>query len=253
MIPAHSYESICSNLSNTFIETHRINRKGDFKGYGLMVSTPSFSSMYKNERIIRADKAKLVGLLFVQPSHKIAKDEILSNLSYFHQRSGQNVNFYLAGYGAEFNKQDYPDIELACRVNGKDWLFSSSAFENIRRELELNTKWKYSGECDLVITNAKINPQTEKVYFDYTKFIKVNIDELKRIGAIPSVMALFESIFRYADEQDPTDPTWGLSDSLGIDSSKSALLKMILSLLPRNIGKEAEKITHFAVIDASKK
>ena len=79
----------------------------------------------------------------------------------------------------------------------------------------------------------------------------MNLDELKRVEAISSTMKLFENIFRYAENQNPNDPTWGLSDSLGIDRSKSALRDIVLSFLPKDMGKEAKKIAQFAVSDVS--
>lgn len=254
MIPAHSYESICESLIDYFTEKRKRNRNPSASDFPFpnMSTFGRYSDILETESRLRSDKVKLVGILFVQPPHKIAKDEILPNLSYYHYRSGKNVNFYLAGYGAFWNERDYPDIEVACRVEGTEWLFSSVAFNNLRKELELKSKWHYSGECDLVITNARVESSSRKVFLDFSSCIAVNLDELTRIGSIPSVMKFFELIFRYAENQDLTDPTWGLSDSLGIVGSKSALRTVVLSLLPRDIGKEADKLSRFAVTDVSK-
>jgi len=62
-------------------------------------------------------------------------------------------------------------------------------------------------------------------------------------------MSFFEDIFKYAEKQNGEDPTWGFSDQLGISHSGSALKRLIFSLLPKDIGKEAEKLEHFAIRD----
>jgi hypothetical protein len=255
MIPAPSYKLICEDLVNHFIDRSRACPRISSSSGVLYDLSPfrAYSDIEKTESRFNTDNVKMVCILFVQSSHKIAKDEILPNLTYYHYRTGKNVNFYLAGYGASWKDDDDPDDAIVCRVDSADWFFSWAAFNKLRQELEDRTTWRYSGECDLVIVNAKMEPLSEKVILDFSSCIAVNLNELRRTNSIPSVMNFFETIFRYAEVQDSTDPTWGLSDSLGISSSMSTLKCVVLSLLPKNIGKEVEKISHFAVMDVSKK
>lgn len=255
MIPAHSYNSICDNLFDAFNQLVNVHWNGNSNNLNMEWLNPSSgtSGIENIEFNIAAGKNKLVGILFVQPSHKIAREEILPNLAYYHYRSRKNINFYLSGYGAYWNEKDYKNVEPVCSVDGTEWYFSLGAFDDLRREIESKTKWFYSGECDLILTNAMMSPEAKRVDLDFSNCIKVNLDELKRTGSIPTVMNLFEEIFRYAESQYSFNPAWGLSDTLGKSGAKSGLLNILLSLLPKGIGKEAAKIGHFAVIDVSKR
>lgn len=78
-----------------------------------------------------------------------------------------------------------------------------------------------------------------------------DLEEMKSDGAIESVQRFFEDIFQYAKSCSGEDPAWGFSDKMASKSVKSALLLFVLSLLPRNFGKDVQKLQHFAVRDIS--
>jgi hypothetical protein len=67
---------------------------------------------------------------------------------------------------------------------------------------------------------------------------------MKEIGAITSFTSFFEDIIRYVEHADGEDPTWGFSDA----QIPNALKHLVLSLLPKNLGTEAERAAHFAVV-----
>jgi len=250
MIPAPTYESICESLLRDFVKKVRIT---DYKPPGDMVlktmrHVQSYDDIVEYETIYKTDKVKMIGILFVQPSHKIAKEDILPNITYYHERSGKNVNFYLAGYGAYLGQE----VEVVCRIDSTAWQYSPKSFNNLREEIEKRSKWKYSGECDLIILNAKCSEKDNAVLLDFSCCVAININDVIRVGAIPSTMNLFEVIFRYAESQKGDDPTWGLSDKMGVESTKDGLKNILLNLIPRGIGKEIEKVRKMAVINISK-
>ena len=132
-----------------------------------------------------------------------------------------------------------------------DWLYSSNRFDIFRKELEGLTTWKYSGGSDLLLTNVFINTNVAEI--DFTSTIICPLDEMKRKGAFPSVEEFFESIFRFAESADDSDPTWGFSDAKGRKIVGLSLKRVVLSLLPKNIGADVEKLEHFAVADVARR
>lgn len=74
---------------------------------------------------------------------------------------------------------------------------------------------------------------------------------MKNDGAISSVASFFETIFRYTENVGGEDPTWGFSDAQGVAVIGSALRRFVLTLLPKDLGKDAERAAHFAIIDVS--
>jgi hypothetical protein len=191
-------------------------------------------------------KVTLVGLLFARPELRLARDEITSSLQYFDHRSGKHINFYCAGYTQYGGPmEDY-------RTFGVDgWVFSTLKFDAFRQEIETRSCWRYSGDCDLLLMNACHDTSARRAALDFKSAIVCHLDAMKAAGAIASVPSLFERIFQYAEHADGNDPAWGFSDSQGFSAAGSALKRFLLSLLPKEIGKDAEKAAHFAVVDIS--
>jgi hypothetical protein len=70
-------------------------------------------------------------------------------------------------------------------------------------------------------------------------------------GAIQSVRRFFEHIFQFAEAAQMPDPTWGFSDQQGLRTAGSALKRVVLSLLPRDLGDDYKRAEHFAIRDIS--
>jgi hypothetical protein len=206
-------------------------------------------------------KTKVVCILFCQPSHKLAKDEILPNLAYYHYRSGEYTNLYFSGYTQNKgdNKSDYIHVGS---LEGKEWYFSPKHFNIMRKDLENNTNWKYSGEVELILTNSVtienndkdniIYENRVKVLFDFSLCILCNLDEMIRIKAIPSIPSFLEKLFQYSENENEKPSPWKFSDRFGLDFSKNAFQRFLLSILPKNLGDEVDRVKHFAVKNISR-
>jgi hypothetical protein len=72
-----------------------------------------------------------------------------------------------------------------------------------------------------------------------------------RDHAIHSVRRFFEDVFRFAESVTDPDPTWGFSDEMGVRTAGSALKRVILSLLPEELGAAYRRAKHFAIRDVS--
>ncbi len=112
-------------------------------------------------------------------------------------------------------------------------------------------RWRYSGDCDLLLINGYYDASVRRGRLDFTSAIVCHLDAMKEKQAISSVSCFFESIFQYAERADGDDPAWGFSDNQGTQRAGSALRRLVLSLLPKELGKDAERVAYFAVTDIS--
>ena len=245
---ASSLESIREKLLPSFISFRTARSTQPSGGWGNVGPATSQDGM--TERVLLTNRAKLVGILFAQPGQALVKDQVLPNLPYFHERTANNVDFFFAGYSTG-SSGDADAVKVATIDNVK-WFYSAQALNRLRAEVESSVKWRYSGGCDLLLTNARLDEDRKRVRLDFATSVICPLPEMLRIEAIASVSEFFDEIFRYAEKQDRNDPTWGLGDSLGFDKAGSILKAVALSLLPKSVGKEAEKLVHLAAEDVSK-
>ncbi len=197
-----------------------------------------------------ARQVRMVGFLFARPTSSLARDEIVPNLDYFHSRSGDHFDFFGAGY--ELGPEPDLDHSRVTGSRGDLWVFNMGRFDALRREIESRTSWEYSGACDLLLSNAQFDPSTERAQLDFGTSISCQLDAMKKDGAIPSVEQFFEQIIRFAERSGDSDPTWGFSDAQGVAIAGSALKRLCLSLLPRKLGEDAQRLEHFAIRDVQR-
>lgn len=224
MKPATSYKDICGFLTGIY-----------FGDYGQEIP-PGPSK-----------KVKMVGLLFARPSLPLVQAEIVPNLDYFHYRSGAHIDIFCAGYDGYTGRDEADGYKpvVVDKNDGLKWGFSEAAFIQLVDEIEAISSWRYSGDPDLVLTNARYDPAKRAAYLDFGQRVQCRLQRMKDIGAITSVPSLIEDIIRYADNADGEDPTWGFSDSQVPD----ALKRFVWAILPKSLSKEAERLAHFAVVN----
>ncbi|MCA9994209.1 MAG: hypothetical protein KDE56_00595 [Anaerolineales bacterium] len=141
-------------------------------------------------------KTRIAGLLFARPGSSIAQTEIIPDLEYFHYRSGNDVHFFCGGYSAY--KDIYDDNLPVIKINGIQWYFSANKFNELRKQIENSTIWKYSGGVDLLLQNVKNSAETATL--DLKSTVLFPLEKMKRDGVIVSVSGFFEEIFRFAEE-----------------------------------------------------
>jgi hypothetical protein len=192
---------------------------------------------------------RMVGLLFAPPEARLARDEIIPGLRYFHYRSGDNIDFFCSGY-RRYGPDQEPGEE---RVTNDEppWFFNVWMYDQFRRQIEQLSSWRYSGEADLLLMNAKFNNTSRTASLDFTSGIACDLDRMVKDGAIQSVRRFFEDIFRFAETAQTVDPTWGFSDQQGLRTAGSALKRVVLSLLPKHLGDDYKRAEHFAIRDIS--
>jgi hypothetical protein len=217
ILPPGSFESMCDQVAE------------------------SFRRLARSRSDVRST-VRMVGLLFARPTTAFAASEIVPNLSYFHQRSGAYIDVFCAGFHIGWDVSRLAERDLVAS-------YSDSEFDRFRQDIERRSKWRYSGEADLLLLNARFDGT--EVQLDFASAVFVDLLRARRDNAIESVSTLFESIFRYAENHGGTDPTWGFSDSAAKQIGGSALKNLLISLLPQGLQQDARKAFHFAVHDLS--
>jgi len=222
MIAAPTYEFICRELKNRILEQGQ-------------------------------NHIFMVGLLFARPLSLLGKEEIVPNIDYFNERSGKHIDFFCAGYGAgegvgsRAKRLDKMFENIPFKAN---WAFDEKLYVRFQKQVKKESNYIQSGGTDLILLNAKYDSEKDGAYLDYDgSAVLCYLDRMKHDGAIISVEMFFEEIVQYAESASGDDPTWGFSDERGIEIAGSALKRLVLSLLPRNLGEDVRRAAHFAVVD----
>ncbi|MGG2056316.1 hypothetical protein ABFY48_18380 [Lysinibacillus pakistanensis] len=156
----------------------------------------------------------IIGILIANPGSEFVRFNIYDRISQFHHRSGKSSDFYLPGYGAYWYER-VPDAANVFQIDGTQWSFSNKEFSDFINELEDKSKYKFSGETELLlleVINGEIN---------FDNVIIIWLDKMLKDGVIYSVSNLFENIFRVMKE----------SNSLNNISNRLAFPKLIDSIL----------------------
>jgi len=130
-----------------------------------------------------------IGILITRPDLQTGNG-ILKSLNYFHHLTGNNINFYLPGYGAYWSGDRYPDMNNVARINGVDWSFSYKAFVDFIAALEEVSRWKYSGESELLLI-----PYHDEM-LDFSGVAVFHLDAMMNDGTISSVSSFITGLSR---------------------------------------------------------
>jgi hypothetical protein len=180
-------------------------------------------------------KVRLVGLLFGQPASPVIQSEILPRIDYWHLRTGKNINIFCIGFGDE----------------SKD--FNALSFYDCIYWLQARSKWKYSGETELVLLNARRaqegneNPVWSEVELDLSSVVTLILESAMRDKAINSVASFMEQLIQFTENYSGNDPAWGFSDAQAGRLSVSALTNLLLAILPAAVRNDVKRALHFYV------
>lgn len=131
-----------------------------------------------------------IGILITRPDLNTGND-IMKSLNYYHHLTSKNINFYLPGYGAYWNTENYPDMNIVTNINGVNWFFSDKAFVDFIETLEKVSKWKYSGESELFLI-----PYYDKT-LDFSEVGIFHLDTMLNDATISSVSSFITGLSRY--------------------------------------------------------
>ena len=178
-----------------------------------------------------------IGILITRPD-LITGRNILNSLEYFHFRTGKTVNFYLPGYGAYWTQDEYPDGKEVTTIDNVKWSFSNKMFAKFIHDLEEFTKWKYSGESELLLVELKNG------ILSYEKVMQFYLDNMLRDNTISSVHQFFEELFRICQEKDSINQ---ISNVMMLNKAKQISAEKLIDELPMGIGQIFTHEKYFCV------
>ncbi|MFL6197912.1 MAG: hypothetical protein ACJ76J_01940 [Thermoanaerobaculia bacterium] len=139
-------------------------------------------------------------------------------------------------------------------VGGRKWYFSNAALVDFLEQLEPYTSWRYSGGCELLVTNARYAPDRSQASLDLSSAMVVDLELAEQDKAFRDVTGLCEAIFEFAKSMNEAqnDPVWEFSDKQGLRIVKGSLKSFLLAYLPKWLKPEAKKAFHFVTADIAK-
>ena len=192
-------------------------------------------------------KRHVLGILFCNPQTPFFQSEISHSLETFHHQTSKNMDIFCAGFSAyvpESEEKFLKDKQKIIELNGAEWEFSAEALEAFKSQIRGLSKWQGSGETDLLLLEASISQKSVELDFENT--LDLNLEALKRDGAITSVRSFIDGLTKGLAEN---KSIYQASDNKGISILKSFGKEIILNLLPKSLREAYLKAEHFAVKD----
>lgn len=183
-----------------------------------------------------------VGILLTRPDLQTG-EEIMGSLNYYHHLTGHNINFYLPGYGAYWNNTEYPDMRFAADINGVSWSFSDKAFVSLVDTIESVSRWKYSGESELLLI-----PYHDQ-NLDYSNVAVFRLDAMLKDDAISSISSFITCLSRNAKHNNSVG---SLAFRGATKSVAKTLIQDILEGAFKDIAAPIKKGKHYVCKDLSR-
>jgi len=206
---------------------------------------------YIRRQYARPDNTRIpmIGIVFARPECKLAKDEIIPNLSYFDTRSGQNIDFFFPGYVLA---SDGSNTQQILHVGNEKWAFDVGLFNLARHKFEGMTTWIYSGEVDLILANVRSLGDDVGHHADFGRVLRFDLDKLVREKSIESVSKLLELLFKFAEHGHASDPVGTFSNHMGWRIGRKSLVAGLWDRLKLLLTLDLRALQDFAVTDVTR-
>lgn len=164
----------------------------------------------------------------------------------------KEFHFFCVGYldYDEFNEGNVVGKLTELDGSGsREFYYSARAFEDIRRNVEAKSGWKYSGEADLLLANAIIRDPEGAPSLALEDIIALDIDKLVNEGVYASAARLMERVCRAADESMLKGQSIAIEDFSDTEFTRT-LLKKTLGAVVRHLKLDAALSTRHFIVGA---
>lgn len=182
-----------------------------------------------------------IGILITRPDLEVGKN-ILGSLNYYHHATGDNINFYLPGYGAYWYGT-YSDGQVVTKIDGAEWSYSDKMFVGFIKDLEKYSTWKYLGESELLMLEYKDG----RLSFD--GMVRFYLDNMLRDKVIVSVDSFFQQLFRICTKDNSLEE---ISNAFGKNKLAQVTKETILHNIPSYLENVFTQEKYFCVRNYSK-
>ncbi len=201
-----------------------------------MLDAISFDDMIEKLNKSTYGREITIGILLAQPNSNFVKDEILNRIEYYYMRSFDNIDFYFPGYGAYWPEYKYPDKKDICKINNVNWSYSTQSFIGFIEKLEKKSKFKYSGETELLVIKYSGGK------LDFSEVLIFWLDRMVKDEIIYSVPSFFEKLFRTFNKAHYVSEA---SDVLAFNQLAINLFDVGIDNLPFKLGKTFMNTKYF--------
>ena len=176
-----------------------------------------------------AENPHLLGLIFGRDTEPLVKSQIIPNLDYWNERSGNHMDFFCIGFS-------------------KDKSFNVSHFTKTVEAFKANTQWDYSGGTDLILLRMKYDATKKEVFLDFSDVLSLTLESVVKVEGYDRLSIFFEKFIA-------KDITSGseASDEIGKALAKKGLKEFLLSFLPNSLKKPSRDAFLFVVKNIEKK
>ena len=245
VVPAHNEDVVIAQTTRAILDMNYPHDKVELLLFADNCEDTTYQEMLKE---IKKNSEKygitddVVAILITRPDLATGKD-ILNSLEYYHFRTGHSINFYLPGYGAYWTEEEYPDGKVVTEIASVKWSFSNQRFVEFIEDMEKYSKWRYSGESDLIFAEVKNGR------LSYERAMEFHLDNMLRDKAIISVNQFFEKIVRIGQEGRSMNQ---IGNKLGIDKGKQVVFDALLEKMPMHMGDVIKQEKYFCVKNIQK-
>ena len=166
----------------------------------------------------------------------------MCSLNYYHHVTGNNLNFYLPGYGAYWYGT-YPDGQVVSKINGTEWSYSDKMFVGFIEDLEKYSTWKYSGESELLMLKYKNGT------LSFDGMMRFYLDNMIRDKVIVSVPSFFQQLVRICKKDNSLEK---ISNTFGRNRLAQVTKETILDNIPSCLENVFTQEKYFCVKNYSK-
>lgn len=193
--------------------------------------------------------ARVIGLLFAPPHSEFADKAIVPRMNWYHVRADYHLFVYCVGYGAYLPKDEFPDLIDATKIQGVTWQYSDIVFDELRKEIQKRTKWKYSGEVDFLLVTAVWDAKRQQTEIDFSQSMVIVPDQAILDKAIKSFSQLFERLCDRLENANRQISTTRISDLEGLRLLAKEVLDSLIEQLPSLLRSIWKKGLHFKTTD----
>jgi hypothetical protein len=185
----------------------------------------------------RTPATRLLALLFAPDGASLAREQVIPRLGQFHWRSRLAMDLFCAGYGRRGGSTDIDGTFRTVLDHGPDgeWLFSDRGFDDVRRYVETESGWRYSGEVDLLLVNARLDTEGWESLVDFQSGAEIRLANAIADQAVGSVAGLLERLFEYAEDNPDTASATIFAAKQAGKTIAGSLVDVVLGALPVDV------------------
>jgi hypothetical protein len=141
------------------------------------------------------------------------------------------------------------------------WLFDNGSFydpEAYQRcvdEVRQASKWRPTGDVDLLLLNFEYETATRSADFNFTEAIPLPIGQMIIEGRVPNIQVFVQELINHARDihaHDRANPVWEIHQRLALDRGRRSLWEWVSRTFLKDVGTIYDDMRPYAVCNLAK-